>query len=57
MPENKLDWLPILVELGEEVVAQIIEKSPDFQSAILAAKEEADKAKSQADALLQSVDQ
>lgn len=51
MADNKLEWLPILAELGENVVAQLIEKSPDFQSAILAAREEAVKAKAQADEL------
>lgn len=52
MPEtNKLEWLPILTELGEETIARILDKSPDVKSAILAAKENFDKAVDEADAL------
>lgn len=38
MPD-KIEWLPILSELGEEIVARILDKSPDIQSAILEARE------------------
>lgn len=39
MPD-KIQWLPILTELGEEEVARIIEKSPDIKSAILKARKD-----------------
>jgi len=48
---DKILWLPILTELGEDVVARIIEKSPDIQAAILQGREEFQKAKEEADAL------
>jgi len=44
-------WLPILAALGEKEVARILDKSPDVQSALLAAKENFDKAAEEADAL------
>jgi hypothetical protein len=36
---DKVNWLPILAELGEEAVARILDKSPDVQSAIMEARE------------------
>lgn len=48
---NAIEWLPILAELGEEELARILDKSPDVKSAILAAKENADKAVEEAEAL------
>lgn len=48
---NKILWLPILTELGEDVVARLIDKSPDVKSAILEAKENFDKAVEEGEAL------
>lgn len=50
MPE-KIEWLPILAELGEKTVARILDKSPDIQSAILEARKNFQKAEEEADAL------
>ena len=50
MPET-IQWLPILTELGEDVVARIIENSPDIQSAILQARTEFTTGEREADAL------
>ena len=50
MPE-KIEWIPILTELGEDVVARIIDKSPDVKSALLEARENFTKAEEEADAL------
>lgn len=47
----KIDWLPILLSLGEEEVARLMEKSPDTASAILAAHENFKKAEEEANAL------
>ena len=53
MPEvDKILWIPILSELGEEAVARILDHSPDIQSAILDARENFKKAEEEADALL-----
>lgn len=35
---NKLDWIPILTELGEDIVARVIDRSPDIKAALLEAK-------------------
>lgn len=35
---DKFLWIPILVELGEDVVARIIDRSPDVASALKEAK-------------------
>jgi hypothetical protein len=48
MSSKAIQWLPILAELGEEAVARIIEKSPDVESAILAARENFTKAEQEA---------
>ena len=50
MPEQ-IEWLPILAQLGEGVVARIIENSPDIQSAILEARANFVKAEEEAEAL------
>lgn len=50
MPD-KILWLPILAQLGEDVVARIIENSPDIQSAILEARANFIEAEKEADAL------
>lgn len=34
-----IQWLPILMELGEDVLARILDKSPNIKSAILEARE------------------
>lgn len=52
MPKT-IEWLPILTELGEKEVARIFDKSPDIQSAILAARENFQQAEQEADALKQ----
>lgn len=52
MPEtNKTLWLPILAELGEDVIARIFDKSPDVKSAILEARENFKKAEDEANDL------
>jgi hypothetical protein len=48
---NKIEWLPILTELGEATVARIIEKSPDIKTAILTAREEFETAEKEVDEL------
>lgn len=48
---DKIEWLPILAELGEKTVARILDKSPDVKSALLAARENFQKAEEEADAL------
>jgi hypothetical protein len=48
---EKVEWLPILAELGESVVARIIENSPDVKSAILAGRENFQAAGKEADEL------
>ena len=48
---EKIQWLPILAELGEATVARIIEKSPDIQSAILEARKNFAAAEIEADEL------
>jgi len=48
---SKVEWIPILTELGEETIARILDKSPDAKAAILAAHENFDKAVQDADAL------
>lgn len=48
---DKIQWLPILAELGEKEIARILDKSPDIQSAILEARENFKKAEEEADAL------
>jgi hypothetical protein len=48
---DKILWIPILTELGEKMVARIIEKSPDIQSAILEARENFKRAEEEADEL------
>lgn len=50
MPD-KIEWLPILTELGEKELARIFDKSPDIQTAILEARESFQKAEQEADAL------
>lgn len=47
MPD-KLEWIPILTELGEDIVARIIEKSPDAKSALLKAKADFEAAEKEA---------
>lgn len=48
---NPILWLPILAELGEDVVARILDKSPDTASAILEAKKNFELAEEEAEAL------
>lgn len=36
---NPILWLPILTELGEDVIARIMDQSPDTADAILKARE------------------
>lgn len=48
---NKIEWLPILTELGEEEVARIMDSSPDTATAILEAHANFDQAVVEADAL------
>lgn len=50
MPE-KIEWLPILMALGEKQIARILDKSPDVKSAILEARENFTKAEEEAEAL------
>lgn len=50
MPD-KIQWLPILTELGEGFVARLVESSPDIQAAILAARDEFKNAQSEGEAL------
>jgi hypothetical protein len=50
MPE-KIQWLPILVELGESVIARIIESSPDTKAAIMEARHNFVEAEKEAAAL------
>lgn len=50
MPD-KIEWLPILMKLGEDIVARIMDKSPDTAAAILAARENFEKAEDEAKAL------
>jgi hypothetical protein len=40
MPQaNPIEWLPILMELGEKEVARILDRSPDARTALLQAHE------------------
>lgn len=50
-PASKLDWLPILIELGEDVLTRLLDKSPDAASAIAEARENFTQAEVEADAL------
>lgn len=50
-PASKLEWLPILVELGEDVVTRLLDKSPDAASAIAEARENFQRAEEEAEAL------
>lgn len=52
MPEaNKIEWLPILMELGEKTVARILDRSPDVATALKEAHENFVAAEAEAKAL------
>lgn len=48
---DKILWLPILMDLGEDIVARIMDKSPDTATAILEARENFKKAEDEANDL------
>ena len=48
---NPILWLPILTELGEDIVARILDESPDVVSALLEARANFLAAEDEAEAL------
>ena len=48
---DSIQWLPILTELGEDIVGRILDKSPDVKSALLEAQENFRLAENEAQAL------
>lgn len=48
---DKIEWIPILVDLGEAEVARILDKSPDAKTAIMEARENFKKAEEEGEAL------
>lgn len=48
---SKILWIPIITELGEDIIARLLDKSPDVKTAILEAKDNFDKAVEEGEAL------